>query len=97
MLRSASARRRGRPGCPAGWCEADIVLLVDGDARGEAQLAMDDKTKNITDDESESVLDESDGNIEEEELFSDDEEMHPPEYYLTQAATLDPTRLRSLR
>lgn len=57
-------------------------------------MPVDDKTENMTDDESESSLDESDDDI---EIFFDDEERHPPEYYLTRAAKLDVTRLRQKR
>src|SRR3954453_7603694 len=40
MLRSASARRRGRAPS-AVWCEAGIVALMDSDARGDAQLRQE--------------------------------------------------------
>jgi hypothetical protein len=49
------------------------------------------------DNDTDSLSGDSDDDTDDEESLFDDEEQHPPEYYLNGAAKLDPKRLRQKR
>jgi hypothetical protein len=75
-----------------GTTDEDTESLFDESADESA-----DETDITTDDDTDSLLGDSDDNTDDEESLFDDEERHPPEYYLNGAANLDVKRLRQKR
>jgi hypothetical protein len=61
------------------------------------QLLMNDEADSTSDDDAESLFDESDDTTDGEEWLFDDENRHPPEHYINAAANLDVARLRQKR
>jgi hypothetical protein len=66
-------------------------------SRHKVELLINDKADSTSDDDTESLFDESNDSTDDEEWLFDDEERHPLEYYLSETATLDVTRLRQRR
>jgi hypothetical protein len=58
---------------------------------------MEDEADSASDDNTDSIFEESDDIMDNEELLFDDEERHTPEHYSSAAANLDVTRLRQKR
>lgn len=66
-------------------------------SRDTRQLLINDEADSTSNDGTDSPFDESDDSTDDDEWLFDDEERHPPEHYLSEAATLDVTRLRQRR
>jgi hypothetical protein len=66
-------------------------------SRHKVELLINDEADSTSDDDTESLFDESNDSTDNDEWLFDDEERHPPEYYLSETVTLDVTRLRQRR
>lgn len=71
--------------------ESDSTTVVNSDT------FSDDETDSTTEVDSDIFSDHSDDDTDDEASLFNDEERHPPEYYLVESASLDVSRLRQRR